>query len=126
MSRLPPDAVHEGTELRRPSVKDTRRFWKHVDVIPDASGEKCWIWKAYKDRKGYGQFSIGGVMRWAHRVSYAIAHGLLPAGWTVDHVCKNPSCVRPEHLRKQTHAENSSKSGREQTSKEFEESGMPY
>src|SRR6266496_5724441 len=35
----------------------------------------------------------------AHRAAWVAAHGPIPSGMTVDHVCKNRRCIRIEHLR---------------------------
>lgn len=54
--------------------------------------------------KGYGAIKVDGKNKKAHRVSYEmyvgepIANGLL-----IDHICHEPRCVRPEHLRVATH-----------------------
>ena len=35
---------------------------------------------------------------YAHRVSYELANGPIPAGLQIDHLCKLTLCVRPSHL----------------------------
>src|SRR5690606_7933946 len=47
----------------------------------------------------YGQFSIGHRKVRAHRYSYELAAGPIPAGMQVDHRCRNRLCVRPSHLQ---------------------------
>lgn len=73
------------------------RFWAKVDKDgpePERSelGE-CWVWTATRLR-GYGRFGEG----YAHRASYTAYVGPIPDGFQVDHLCSNPSCVRPTHL----------------------------
>ncbi len=34
-----------------------------------------------------------------HRLSYELYVAPIPADFTIDHLCFNPSCVRPDHLR---------------------------
>jgi hypothetical protein len=72
----------------------------------------CVPWTGHRDRDGYGQFWMGGRAHWAHRVAYAIHHGSIPEGLTVDHVCLNPSCCNPAHLRLLTHGENGADANR--------------
>lgn len=67
----------------------------------------CWTWTAAKNPKGYGSVSNGnnGSML-AHRRSYTEMVGPIPAGLTIDHLCRNKSCINPAHLEPVTCAEN--------------------
>lgn len=75
------------------------RFWPKVDK--NSSPTECWLWTATKSR-GYGYISEGGrkaqKFRRAHRVSWELAYGPIPAGLYVLHRCDDPSCVNPRHL----------------------------
>lgn len=67
----------------------------------------CWEWQRYRDPRGYAKVSVGGGRKeLAHRVSYELHIGPIPAGLTIDHLCRNTSCVRPDHLEPVTLREN--------------------
>ena len=68
----------------------------------------CWIWLLKKLPRGYGQMRLPGtrVMVLAHRWYYEQRRGPIPAGLVVDHKCRQPSCVNPDHLRAVTQAVN--------------------
>lgn len=38
------------------------------------------------------------VQLYAHRITYTAAKGPIPEGLTIDHLCRKPPCVNPEHL----------------------------
>lgn len=42
----------------------------------------------------------------AHRWAYELVVGPIPVGLTIDHLCRNPACVRPSHLEVVTMLEN--------------------
>ena len=69
-------------------------------------GDDCWTWTAGLDRRGYGRIRVGDKTAAAHRVVYELLSGPIPEGLSLDHLCRNPSCVRPDHLEPVTHAEN--------------------
>lgn len=68
--------------------------------------DTCWLWTAAKTDKGYGNFRLNRRTLSAHRVSYMHFVGPIPDGLHVDHLCRNRSCVRPDHLEPVTQYEN--------------------
>ncbi len=71
----------------------------------DASG--CWIWLGYVDIKGYARCKPTGRNNvLAHRVLYEHYVGPIPDGLDLDHLCRVPSCVNPDHMEPVTRAEN--------------------
>lgn len=58
----------------------------------------CWLWLAYKDERGYGRFWAGRFLVKAHRFSFLVANKEISPDLTLDHLCRNHSCVNPTHL----------------------------
>jgi hypothetical protein len=66
----------------------------------------CWLWTGYRYPTGYGKFSVGLEQGYAHIWSFRLHIGPVPDGKELDHLCRNPSCVNPNHLEPVTHREN--------------------
>ena len=77
------------------------RFWSKVEKT-----ETCWNWTKGGHPSGYGTFSFQSRNKPAHRYSYELVNGTIPAGLSIDHICHNRGCVRPSHLRAVTHKQN--------------------
>lgn len=66
----------------------------------------CWVWKRAVMNTGYGILRHDGRNQLAHRVSYELAKGKIPPGMQIDHLCRHPTCINPDHLEVVTQAEN--------------------
>lgn len=80
-----------------------QRFWDKVNITDD-----CWEWTASLRGTGYGAFSVprpqGGFTHiGAHQFSYWLCVGDVPAGYELDHLCRNRKCVNPQHLEAVPH-----------------------
>jgi hypothetical protein len=82
--------------------KDIVRFNRKW-TLDQPSGCHLWI---RGNRNGYGVFFFRGRMDYAHRVSWIISKGEIPAGLRVLHKCDVPLCVNSEHLFTGTQADN--------------------
>jgi hypothetical protein len=77
------------------------RFWPKVQ-----KSDTCWLWTAAACPLGYGRFGVGGEVVLAHRFSYELHRGRIPDGLSLDHLCRTPRCVNPDHLEPVSQREN--------------------
>jgi hypothetical protein len=89
-------------EEHRDKSKDNGsvKFWSRVNVL---GNEECWEWKAYRNKKGYGEYSYQGHNRQASRLAWFFTHGEIPENMDICHRCDNPPCCNPNHLFLGTH-----------------------
>lgn len=78
----------------------------------------CWGWTGYRNRLGYGVFSLlnppTASLRknaLAHRFVYETLVGPIPDGLVLDHLCRNRACVNPAHLEPVSGGENVRRGG---------------
>ena len=97
------------------------RFWPKVDQTGD-----CWLWLAGKSL-GYGLFWVSPERRTTgHRFAYELLKGPIPEGLVLDHLCRNPSCVNPDHLEPVTTGENTRRGVNHERRKMHCPQGHPY
>lgn len=78
------------------------RFLAKIQV-----SDGCWEWQGAKNPRGYSWFrGEGGTPTTGHRFAYEAFVGPVPEGLDLDHLCRNTSCVRPDHLEPVSHREN--------------------
>jgi hypothetical protein len=78
------------------------RTAKYVRVLPHG----CHEWTGARIPDGYGHTSVNGRAVLAHRLYYEAAKGHIADGLEIDHLCRNRSCVNPDHLEPVSHREN--------------------
>lgn len=58
----------------------------------------CWEWAGSRQHDGYGVIRRDKTADMAHRLMYERSKGPVPDGMHLDHLCRNPWCVNPDHL----------------------------
>lgn len=84
------------------------RLWEKVEKHDEdcVCCDGCWIWTGGRHENGYGRFWDGSAVVPSHRVVYELLVGSIPDGFHLDHLCRRPPCVNPEHLEPVTRLEN--------------------
>lgn len=86
------------------TLRITAAFYERFMTHVEKRGDGCWIWTGTVARSGYGALTsrplFGKQTQLAHRVSYRMwKNAAIPAGYNLDHLCRNPKCVNPQHLQ---------------------------
>lgn len=105
------DLLLERSELARKTLrvngdpyanKYIERFLNRIQV----SENRCWLWTSTLNNKGYARLGMYKRLVLVHRWTYILFKGVIPANLELDHLCRNPRCINPNHLEPVTHQEN--------------------
>lgn len=67
--------------------------------IPTPPSSPCVIPSQEEVRpNGNGYYRLRSTNKYAHRTAYEKAHGPIPDGLVIDHLCRNTACCNPDHL----------------------------
>jgi hypothetical protein len=96
-----PSKGYRHTEATRAKL---RAAWTHRrERLPDfwdrvKKTDTCWLWMGSSSDAQYGNFQREGRLYLAHRYAYEQVRGPIPVGLELDHLCRRPRCVNPDHL----------------------------
>jgi HNH endonuclease len=65
----------------------------------------CWEWTGAQS-DGYGLIRLYGKALFVHRLVAELHYGEPPHNAVVMHICDNPPCIRPDHLKYGTQLQN--------------------
>ena len=98
--------IGRGTRRRyahlSPAERILERFVRQIEW--DETG--CWPFKGTAVKGDYRHFKVADKQILAHRWSYEYFKGPIPVGLTIDHLCRRPRCVNPDHLEAVTIRQN--------------------
>jgi len=91
--------------LKHTNLQMLDKFLRHIKNASNG----CWLWTGFVEKFGYGRFYVIDGKKLAHRFSWELFNETcIPKGLVIDHICRNPLCVNPQHLRVVTQAFNCS------------------
>lgn len=93
------------TSLKKYIPPETKEYPYTIDA------NECWVGCGTNNGNGYRRIwfrDLAGKKTGAqaHRLFYEMVNGKIPEGLVIDHLCRNPGCVNPEHLEAVTEKEN--------------------
>lgn len=66
----------------------------------------CWEWQGTRQWNGYGRVGMYEKYYMAHRLFFELFVEEIGDGKVIMHLCDNPPCVNPNHLRQGTQKDN--------------------
>lgn len=92
---------------RFPDARDVRRRRRdHRPASWLVTERGCWLWEGPTSKGGYPKLGLNRGTIAAHRWIYEQIVGPIPKDMTLDHTCRQISCVNPEHLEPCSRVEN--------------------
>ena len=92
--------LNKSARGRRPAgpIKQSDYLGVRVQVnLPFRPWGCCLVWKYALNKDGYGTLTRAQD-ELAHRQAFIEAHGQIPEGQQINHLCNRPYCVQPSHL----------------------------
>jgi hypothetical protein len=82
------------------------RLWSQIEVADSA--DPCWIWKGKTGKNGYGLIGGLGGNTAVYRLTWSMFNPDQESGngMNIRHLCNNPLCCNPRHLKLGTVKEN--------------------
>lgn len=90
--------------LRESTLADKLQL--EIDAAGGSETDGCWEYQGKRLVRGYAQIWHEGHHYYLHRVSFEHFVGPIQADMTLDHLCRNPRCFRPDHLEQVTRGDN--------------------
>jgi hypothetical protein len=75
--------------------RDLDRILERTDLDPTTG---CWVWRGGCDAKGYPVMSIRNTRVRLHRAMYWWFTAPIRNRLVIDHLCRNHTCINPQHL----------------------------
>jgi len=84
-------------------VNNLERF---IARIPTLDPAKCWPYPGAQRPNGYRNANYQGKPTTGHRAVWLATGRTIPAGFDLDHLCRNRACCNPAHIEPVTRSEN--------------------
>lgn len=75
-------------------------------IIYVITENNCWECISHSKNKGYPQIYRRNSKEKGYRYVYELYKGKIPEGLHIMHLCDNPACINPNHLKPGTHQDN--------------------
>lgn len=96
----------KGHNQRGKRKYESNDYYPHYEALDKGYDTLCWIWNRSLSTGGYAQVRKDGRLQGVHRLHYELKHGAIPEGLLPDHLCRQRSCVNPDHIEPVTNEEN--------------------